>query len=688
MKLRLLLSSLVCLATTLWADPPTTTGFPVLTTGNQSVSGVKNFTGTLQVGGVSIGTAAVHPASDFVASTITINGHATTANVTISAGDVGLVSVDNTSDATKNAAAVTLTNHTLDATNILAPNARMLPRRVVVEGDSLSCAGTQYWPPNFSGTVTGLSGSPNSYNAVASYVAGGSDATGLKPLTSWPEKLINLMPGGPVELIDFAYAGRAIDDVVKYQWQEDHLLAPRRSGVPSMIVNYIGINQLNTSPQTGATIWAQLKGLNKEQRRRGCFPIVNVTIQPSPLNPTQTVTVTASSTSSPTVTVSSVPGGLTTGYWLLGQIITGISGTTITLAGNANATIVGATLEPYLNGDYIVGGYFDVQRLAYNVLINANVADDGGPSADVVVDINTIAGLKADSNTPGSGQPYLRTASENNYVGTGNIHLAESGNVLMATAIYNACNALSTLAPSNTQAVTLSRADRLLQDSPWSHRQLLKTQFANGSSGGGSWNTWPGDDSSYISSGGTAGDVGMGYHSILGLGKHDIVNGGSYGPKDAESLNWGGLLGFSVVLKPQFTGTALTHTSLLLSLGKSGHTGGLLVNGDYAIGVVFTNPTNGVVNVYATASNGTTAWTSATPVFVGLTDKQYNVMAWVDGYGNLTVEVNRVRATYAGVAPLAGQGVGGISFIAETVVTATEAAAQMNFFGFNVFADE
>lgn len=55
-----------------------------------------------------------------VDKTTTVNGYALSANVTLAKADVGLGNVDNTSDATKNAAAVTLTNKTIDtATNTI-----------------------------------------------------------------------------------------------------------------------------------------------------------------------------------------------------------------------------------------------------------------------------------------------------------------------------------------------------------------------------------------------------------------------------------------------------------------------------------------------------------------------------------------------------------------------------------------
>ena len=59
----------------------------------------------------------------------------------------------------------------------------------------------------------------------------------------------------------------------------------------------------------------------------------------NPLIPTGTVTVTAASTNSTSVAVASVPPELVLGATLLGQPVTNLVGTTVTLGGNANATI-------------------------------------------------------------------------------------------------------------------------------------------------------------------------------------------------------------------------------------------------------------------------------------------------------------------------------------------------------------
>lgn len=56
------------------------------------------------------------------------------------------------------------------------------------------------------------------------------------------------------------------------------------------------------------------------------------------------VTVTDANTSSPTVVVTYVPTNLVVGATLLGQLVSSISGTIITLAGNANANITTSTV--------------------------------------------------------------------------------------------------------------------------------------------------------------------------------------------------------------------------------------------------------------------------------------------------------------------------------------------------------
>ncbi len=74
--------------------------------------------------------------------------------------------------------------------------------------------------------------------------------------------------------------------------------------------------------------------------------LTNLGLIEQPVISTSTVTVTKSETSSSVVTVSAA-GGLTTGATLLGQTVHLISGTTVTLSGNANQTITSSTSVPF-----------------------------------------------------------------------------------------------------------------------------------------------------------------------------------------------------------------------------------------------------------------------------------------------------------------------------------------------------
>lgn len=69
------------------------------------------------------------------------------------------------------------------------------------------------------------------------------------------------------------------------------------------------------------------------------------------------VIVTVSSTASPTVTLSgsfTAPANFQIGSTLLGQVVTNIAGSTVTLAGNASQTIATATLVTFSNSPVVV----------------------------------------------------------------------------------------------------------------------------------------------------------------------------------------------------------------------------------------------------------------------------------------------------------------------------------------------
>jgi hypothetical protein len=241
-------------------------------------------------------------------------------------------------------------------------------------------------------------------------------------------------------------------------------------------------------------------------------------------------------------------------------------------------------------------------------------------------------------------------------------------------------------------------AARMIERSPTSYQRIATGSasdpgdFTNGSSTSSLAQFWQGNHIWYITSSATAAQFAMVYAGILGLGSSDLWNGTSYNASHPwADLNWGRRLGFSTMVYTTFgSGTPYSHTTYQITLGKNGHANGLLASGDFAIGVDITNPTSNVVNVYATACNGTTPFVSGTPIFTGPSNAVLNIHGWVDGNGNYTLDVNRSRQTYLATAPSVGFGTGGVSVCIETVATATEAdtngVAYLKWI--DVFADE
>jgi hypothetical protein len=76
-------------------------------------------------------------------------------------GDVGLGNVDNTSDATKNAASVTLTNHTIDGSSNTLTN---------ISSSSIVTGAWQAWSPSFTGFSVNPSGGLYYYQIIGKIV--------------------------------------------------------------------------------------------------------------------------------------------------------------------------------------------------------------------------------------------------------------------------------------------------------------------------------------------------------------------------------------------------------------------------------------------------------------------------------------------------------------------------------------
>jgi len=509
----------------------------------------------------------------------------------------GPILVADISDATANGRALlTGAPAVVGAGNVMSPDVVMMPRLLVVTGDSLSCSGTQYFPPGFSGTSTGLSGSPNSYNAVASYPGG--DATGVKPMTSWPEKLIGTA-GSTTNLFNFAHAGAALSDRRKYFWQECYLVAPRVTGVPAGLAIYLGTNDLNQD-WTPEQIWGWLQDICNYGRMAGFGPIILITLQPS----TDTDAV------------------------------------------------------------YAVGGRVDAKRLA----VNGYITGSSGV-ADIVIDVNAIDGLMA-TNAPTTGQHY--THDNAYYESANDLHFSELGNTRLGAAVFAAMKSYAGNVASRTQVVQTARIDLVEQVlAPWAHRRLAFADRQTSTSGGSVYT----DPAPYgllgIQSGTADGNYAVVYWGTAFLGTSPGWSGGDESRKDNDWADWGRPIGFAIALQFDSPGTAHENTAWYVGFGKRNTpSAGAPADGDHFIGLKFENPSDGVVNIYAVAANGTAAYQSSllatTTGLAGGANGQINCLGYADGYGNLAVSLNGKHFAIGQVAPTKAL-IGGSRFTAEVV---------------------
>ena len=140
------------------------------------------------------------------------------------------------------------------------------------------------------------------------------------------------------------------------------------------IDSLIELFALNTN--TGAVI-GQTRGVNT------CAPVFAIN-QIAAGSFTGTVSVLTSSSSSPTVTVASVPSTLVDGSTLLGSTVSNIVGTTVTLAGNANATIVSATPESYTTTTGLIKATFATAGVGSNFTASNQISIAAGTIYDGV----------------------------------------------------------------------------------------------------------------------------------------------------------------------------------------------------------------------------------------------------------------------------------------------------------------
>ena len=108
-------------------------------------------------------------------------------------------------------------------------------------------------------------------------------------------------------------------------------------------------------------------------------------------SPTNLVSVTTSTTTSATVTLTATaPASLTVGSLLLGQTVIAVSGTTVTLGGNANIAIAAATLETYTTPSAVGNASSQYQMTSTGVISGTGSLTKTGSGVLFLQGVNTF----------------------------------------------------------------------------------------------------------------------------------------------------------------------------------------------------------------------------------------------------------------------------------------------------------
>ncbi|MDR3406394.1 MAG: hypothetical protein P4L99_28170 [Chthoniobacter sp.] len=606
------------------------------------------------------------------AGTRTINGHALTSNLTLGPTDIGLGNVDNTSDATKNAAAVTLTNHTVAAGNLISPAVTMLPNVIVVDGDSLTCAGTQYWPTNFTGIAEGLGYTPiNAYNSVASFTGGeptafvgsrsGTFTSGSAVITGL-SSTSDLVVGQSVS----AAGGLFTQEVVSIDSGSQITVNGNAVGTGTFTCNFTrtltdstGVKPLTSWPE-------QLIG--------------------TPAGPTTLYDFGFSARG-----VASLYNNYFQEYHLLAPNLTGVPAAGAVWIGFNNdgndaattyakiaqaaqwmradgfAPIVVLKLHPYYNVP--TTDSLDTRRIAINSAIDGGLADG---TIDIVVDPSTVPGLTSSV----VGTSYVRDVSGNWWSGDPN-HPSAAGNALLAAQVIAQMKSWAGSITSNTQRVAANADYRKYSAhvlAPWARKRLTAYSVINNSSGG-SFSAPSYQSEMTVTCGTTNGHYANGYWRNHFTGyqnaKQNLFGFGS------DSVNWERPIMVEFGVCPHLSGNTTANSVWQAIFGRAnGDTIAALSNSDVAMGLKFVSTTSGFLDVYTVAANATTHFTSS--LLTQIVDGQAStVQLYSDGNGNLTVTINGVSWYFAGVTRK--DNVGSSNMSLESYTTGSSSALDMGF---------
>ena len=225
-----------------------------------------------------------------------------------------------------------------DELKLTQPNRLYQPFNGTGTGSSAATAATPFGPASVSGTGSapaGISLATGGSDAAVGFSGGSTRVKQFSAGATLPTTNATLYPantGGGIILRSSHFGGHFASGVPRYMFSDEIVPPTTRK-------------DLLTTVSPG--FWRQMPVQPGES-----FLTAQGTLTPVP---TFSVNVTSSSTTSRTVTVASVTAGLGVGATLLGEPIIDITGTTVTLASNADQTISGSvacTITPALTYYY------------------------------------------------------------------------------------------------------------------------------------------------------------------------------------------------------------------------------------------------------------------------------------------------------------------------------------------------
>jgi hypothetical protein len=560
-----------------------------------------------------------------------------------------------------NDSVATLSNKTVDPSNIISPVAKMFPARLTVEGDSLSDAGRLYWPTYFTGVPAGFfHGIPTSYDYVYSYLGGQpgdvtkavtvSMTSGSKNFAVTSGSISDVQPG---ETINFNTLGYSV-----------HIstITDATHGVFSDNVNDTGSfvgniapephNAYNLKPLTSwpeqliAKVGSEMELVDYAYAGREttdigmCYQLEAHNTAPRFTGVTSAFTL---------MSVNQLAQADTAA-----QIYASFKYIAQCARSDGYFPIVAFTCchictDPATDSHWIKGGDLDNKLIALNDLIRGGLSDG---TFDAVIDNDTIPETKPTNlGTITAGQGYTQ---DNSYRASVNDqHMNVAGNAIWAREAFNAIKGCTINPVRTAQSDFGDIMDKANREGPWAKVLIRIDNMRNDAAGGG------GDYNGEANAGWWAIHTNAVGHSTRFAWASPLrpravqAFGNGYFTATRGVMNWNTRTTASISFQCDWGTNTYPNSTGEISFARNGNPPtGLMAAGSYGGGIQIKNSAAGVHDVRAVASDGTTLFTSS--VLTQIDNNQHALTIGFDGLGDLFITLDETRYSFTKVLPTNG----------------------------------